>query len=188
MRTLMQRRSLGIISLIFCFYAASALSIESVSPMTMTLKSSAFAPQTQIPTRFTCDGPDISPALNWFDIPQNTKSLVLIVDDPDVPIPAMPIITWVHWLLYNIPPTISELPENIMQKDLPTGTLQGKNDWKQKGYKGPCPPFGRHRYFFKLYALDTELPDLNLPNKTSLEKAMAGHIIDQVQLIGTYQR
>jgi Raf kinase inhibitor-like YbhB/YbcL family protein len=113
---------------------------------------------------------------------------VLIVDDHDVPIPAMPIITWVHWLLYNIPPTISELPENIMQKDLPTGTLQGKNDWKQTGYKGPCPPFGRHRYFFKLYALDTELPDLNLPNKTSLEKAMAGHIIDQVELIGTYQR
>ena len=188
MRTLIQARSIRLISLIFCFYAASALSIESVSPMPMTLKSSSFAHQTPIPNRFTCDGPDVSPALSWSNIPQNTKSLVLIVDDPDVPIPAIPIITWVHWLLYNIPPTISELPEKIMQNDLPTGTLQGKNDWKQTSYRGPCPPIGKHRYFFKLYALDTELPDLNLPNKTRLEKAMAGHIIDYAELIGIYNR
>ena len=188
MRTLMQTRSIRLIILIFCFYAASALSIESVSPMPMTLKSSSFAHQTPIPNRFTCDGPDVSPALSWSNIPQNTKSLVLIVDDPDVPIPAIPIITWEHWLLYNIPPTISELPEKIMQNDLPTGTLQGKNDWKQTSYRGPCPPIGRHRYFFKLYALDTELPDLNLPNKTRLEKAMAGHIIDYAELIGIYKR
>ena len=188
MRTLMQHRSIRLINLIFCFYTASALSIERISPILMTLKSSSFAHQTQIPNHFTCDGPDVSPALSWSNIPQNTKSLVLIVDDPDVPIPAIPIITWVHWLLYNIPPTISELPEKIMQNDLPTGTLQGKNDWKQTSYRGPCPPIGRHRYFFKLYALDTELPDLNLPNKAKLEKAMAGHIIDYAELIGIYKR
>jgi Raf kinase inhibitor-like YbhB/YbcL family protein len=188
MQILMQHRSIRLIILIFCCYTASALSIEKVSLMPMTLMSSAFAHQNQLPKRFTCDGPDVSPALSWSNIPQNTKSLVLIVDDPDVPIPALPIKTWVHWLLYNIPPTVSELPENIMQKDLPTGTLQGKNDWKQTSYRGPCPPIGRHRYFFKLYALDIELPDLNLPNKARLEKAMAGHIIAYAELIGTYKR
>jgi Raf kinase inhibitor-like YbhB/YbcL family protein len=188
MQILMQRRNLRLISLIFWFYTASALSIERVSLMPMTLKSSAFAPQTQIPNRFTCDGTDVSPDLSWSNIPQNTKSLALIVEDPDVPIPAIPIITWGHWLLYNIPPSISRFPEKIMQKDLPAGALQGKNDWKQTGYRGPCPPIGRHRYFFKLYALDTELPDLNLPDKAKLKKAMDGHIIDYAELIGTYKR
>ncbi|MGZ8215539.1 MAG: YbhB/YbcL family Raf kinase inhibitor-like protein, partial [Methylosarcina sp.] len=118
----------------------------------------------------------------------NTQSLVLIVDDPDAPDPAAPRMTWVHWVLYNIPPSSSGLAENIAPDDLPEGTLQGKNDWQQTGYRGPCPPIGRHRYFFKLYALNTVLPDLNQPDKTRLEKAMSGHIIDQTELIGTYQR
>jgi Raf kinase inhibitor-like YbhB/YbcL family protein len=96
--------------------------------------------------------------------------------------------TWVHWLLYNIPPTATELPRAVAASDLPTGTQQGKNDWKRTGYGGPCPPIGRHRYFHKLYALDIELPDLHLPNKAQLEKAMAGHIIGQTELIGTYHR
>jgi hypothetical protein len=96
--------------------------------------------------------------------------------------------TWVHWLLYNIPATAAELPQAVAAADLPAGTQQGKNDWKRTGYGGPCPPIGRHRYFHKLYALDIELPDLHNPNKSQLENAMAGHVIGQAELIGTYQR
>jgi Raf kinase inhibitor-like YbhB/YbcL family protein len=188
MQTIKHRQGIRLASLFFCFYTGNALSIEGVPAMSMTLKSSAFIHQTEIPKRFTCDGLDVSPALSWLKLPQNTKSLALIVDDPDAPDPAAPKLTWVHWLLYNIPPTVSELPGNVAPGDLPKGTLQGKNDWQQTGYKGPCPPIGRHRYFFKLYALDTELPDLNSPNKAPLEQAMAGHIIDQAELIGTYKR
>lgn len=156
--------------------------------MTLILKSPDFTHQEEIPKIFTCDGDDSSPALSWTGLPQNTKSLVLIVDDPDAPDPAKPKMTWVHWLLYNIPPTVTELPKAVAVAALPVGTLQGKNDWKRTGYGGPCPPIGRHRYFHKLYALDIELPDLHHPNKAQLEKAMAGHIIDQAELIGTYQR
>ncbi|MGZ8161753.1 MAG: YbhB/YbcL family Raf kinase inhibitor-like protein [Methylobacter sp.] len=156
--------------------------------MTMVLKSPDFIHQGEIPKIYTCDGEDISPSLSWFGLPSNTKSLVLIVDDPDAPDPAAPKMTWVHWLLYNIPPSVTELPKAITANDLPAGTQQGKNDWKRTGYGGPCPPIGRHRYFHKLYALDIELPDLHKPDKTQLEKAMAGHIIDQAELVGTYQR
>lgn len=187
MRKLNICQTVRLISLIFCFYTASALSIEGVSTMSITPKSSAFNHQSEIPRQYTCDGPDVSPALSWSNIPQNAKSLVLIVDDPDAPDPAAPKLTWVHWLLYNIPPAIPGLPEHVTLKDLPSGTLEGKNDWNQTGYRGPCPPIGRHRYFFKLYALDATLPDLNSPNKAQLEQAMAGHIIEHAELIGTYQ-
>lgn len=156
--------------------------------MPLILKSSAFNHQGEIPSRFTCTGDDISPALEWSGVPENAKSLVLIVDDPDAPDPAAPKMIWVHWLLYNIPPTVNELAENIEPSDLPAGVKQGKNDWKRTGYGGPCPPIGRHRYFHKLYALDSVLPDLKSPDKTQLEKAMQGHIIDQAELIGTYQK
>ena len=156
--------------------------------MSLTLQSPDFAHQSDIPSRFTCDGDDISPALSWSGVPQNAKSLVLIVDDPDAPDPAAPKMTWVHWVLYNIPPTLKEIPQNIPPSALPPGILQGKNDWKRTGYGGPCPPIGRHRYFHKLYALDTELPDLHHPTKAQLEQAMQGHIIEQTELIGTYQR
>lgn len=156
--------------------------------MNLTLQSSDFVHQSEIPSRFTCDGENISPALSWSGVPQNTKSLALIVDDPDAPDPAAPKMTWVHWVLYNIPPTLQEIPRNIAANDLPPTVRQGKNDWKRTGYGGPCPPIGRHRYFHKLYALDTELPDLNEPNKAQLEKAMQGHIIGQTELVGTYQR
>ena len=111
--------------------------------MPMSLKSSAFDPLTETPKRFTCDGLNVSPVLSWSNVPQNAKSLVLIVDDPDAPDPAAPKLTWVHWLLYNIPPALSELPENSAPEALPKGTLQGKNDWKETGYRGPCPPVGR---------------------------------------------
>ena len=156
--------------------------------MSLTLQSPDFTHQSDIPSRFTCDGDDISPALSWSGVPQNAKSLVLIVDDPDAPDPAAPKMTWVHWVLYNIPPTLKEIPQNIPPSALPPGILQGKNDWKRTGYGGPCPPIGRHRYFHKLYALDTELPDLHHPTKAQLEQAMQGHIIEQTELIGTYQR
>ncbi len=156
--------------------------------MTLILESPDFARQGEIPERFTCDGKDISPALQWSGIPQQARSLVLIVDDPDAPDPAAPKMTWVHWLLYNIPASADGLPENAASGELPAGTLQGKNDWRRTGYGGPCPPIGRHRYFFKLYALDEQLPDLHEPDKARLEKAMAGHIIGQTELIGTYQR
>ena len=156
--------------------------------MTFTIKSPDFVHQGEIPLIFTCQGDDSSPALSWSQLPPNTKSLVLIVDDPDAPDPKAPKMTWVHWLLYNIPSTVTELPKAVAVSDLPGGTLQGKNDWKKTGYGGPCPPIGRHRYFHKLYALDIELPDLHHPNKSQLEKAMAGHIIGQAELIGTYQK
>lgn len=170
------------------FYTAATVAVEGEKPMSMKLESTAFSNQGEIPLPYTCDGTDISPALRWSGIPQNTKSIVLIVDDPDAPDPAAPKMTWVHWLLYNIPPTVSEIRENIAQNDLPEGTKQGKNDWKRTGYGGPCPPVGRHRYFHKLYALDTVLSDLNKPNKARLEKAMEGHIIESTELVGTYQR
>jgi Raf kinase inhibitor-like YbhB/YbcL family protein len=155
--------------------------------MSLTITSPAFSQDGSIPAVHTCDGEDISPELNWSDIPGNTKSLVLIVDDPDAPDPAAPKMTWVHWVLYNIPATAAGFAEGINDSGLPEGTLQGLNDWKSIGYGGPCPPIGRHRYFHKLYALDTLLPDLGQAGKTEVEQAMAGHIIEQAVLMGTYQ-
>ena len=151
-----------------------------------TLKSSQFLDNAPIPARYTCDGRDTSPPLNWSQPPQGTKSLVLIVDDPDAPDPAAPKVTWVHWLLYNIPPSLDGLAEGIGQERLPYGTQQGTNSWQRTGYGGPCPPIGRHRYFFKLYALDILLPDIEQPSKEQLEQAMQGHVIARTQLIGTY--
>lgn len=156
--------------------------------MALTLTSPAFAHNDMIPVQFTCDSQDLSPALTWSSIPEGTKSLVLIVDDPDAPDPAAPKMTWVHWVLYNIPPHISGLTENITPAQLPAGTLEGINDWKRTGYGGPCPPIGVHRYFHKLYALDTILPDLSQPTKAQLEQAMQDHVIGHVELIGRYKR
>ena len=155
--------------------------------MSLTLSSPAFNHEGSIPAVFTCDGEDISPELNWSDVPGDARSLVLIVDDPDAPDPAAPKLTWVHWVLYNLPVTATGLAQAIKDEDLPAGTLQGLNDWKRTGYGGPCPPIGRHRYFHKLYALDTVLSDLQQPTKARLEQAMEGHIIAQAVLLGTYQ-
>jgi Raf kinase inhibitor-like YbhB/YbcL family protein len=154
----------------------------------MQLTSPSFENQGDIPKKYTCDGRDISPELNWSGIPQGTKSFVLIVDDPDAPDPADPKMTWVHWVVYNIPATVHSLSEGVASKDLPAGTLEGVNDWNRTGYGGPCPPIGKHRYFHKLYALDTVLPDLKRPTKTELEKAIKGHIVGQAELVGLYQR
>ena len=156
--------------------------------MTMTLTSPHFQHNGEIPARFTCDGADKSPELRWTSLPQGTQSLALIVDDPDVPDPAAPKMTWVHWVLYNIAPNASGLPEGVAVTELPEGTREGRNDWGRTGYGGPCPPLGRHRYFFKLYALDAMLADLGQPTKAALEQAIQGHCLAQTQLIGTYQR
>jgi Raf kinase inhibitor-like YbhB/YbcL family protein len=154
--------------------------------MSMTISSSAFAHNTAIPRQYTCEGKDISPPLTWSGIPGNARSLALIVDDPDAPDPAAPRMTWVHWVVYNLPVTVTGLSEAA--KALPAGALEGLNDWQRTGYGGPCPPVGRHRYFHKLYALDTVLPDLKKPTKAKLEQAMKGHIVAEAQLIGTYQK
>ncbi|WP_090827652.1 YbhB/YbcL family Raf kinase inhibitor-like protein [Nitrosovibrio tenuis] len=156
--------------------------------MSMSITSSSFPNHGAIPARHTCDGHDISPELFWTEVPEGAKSLVLIVDDPDAPDPAAPKRTWVHWVLYNIPPTAAGLPEGIAAAELPPGTREGLNDWHHTDYGGPCPPVGNHRYFFKLYALDTVLPDLKQPDKATLEKAMQGHIIAYAELIGRYQK
>lgn len=156
--------------------------------MTLTITSPSFMHDRAIPARHTCDGVNISPQLNWTGVPVGTKSLALIVDDPDAPDPHAPRMTWVHWVLYNIPPDANGLPESAATKGLPSGTLQGVNDWHRIGYGGPCPPIGKHRYFFKLYALDTLLPDMEHPAKAALIKVMQGHILGQAELVGLYQR
>ena len=156
--------------------------------MAFTLTSSAFAHGGEIPTLYTCEGADISPPLAWTDPPEGSKSLALIVDDPDAPDPAAPKMTWVHWVLYNLPAASGTLAEGLGARDLPEGARQGINDWKRLGYGGPCPPIGRHRYFHKLYALDVVLPDLGAPTKAALEKAMAGHILARAELMATYEK
>ena len=156
--------------------------------MALTLNSMAFENGAEIPDRYTCKGLDVSPPLNWDGAPENARSLVLIIDDPDAPDPAAPKTAWVHWVLYNIPPEINSLAEHITSATLAPGMVEGINDWQNLGYGGPCPPVGRHRYFHKLYALDIVLEGLNEPSKAVVEAAMQGHIIAQAELIGTCQK
>jgi len=159
--------------------------------MALSMTSPVFENGGGIPSKYTCEGEDISPPLVFAGVPDGTKSLALIVDDPDAPDPAAPKMTWVHWVLYNLPTDTKGLEESVTS--LPVGTLEGvndwkRNDWKRTGYGGPCPPIGRHRYFFKLYALDTVLPDLHEPTKVKLEQAMQGHVLERVELTGTYKK
>jgi len=156
--------------------------------MSMTITSPAFAKNDSIPARYTCTSSDISPPLQWSGIPSAAKSLALIVDDPDAPDPAAPKMTWVHWVLYNLPPYSEGLSEDIVPNDLPEGTAQGINDWHRTGYGGPCPPIGRHRYFFKLYALDTVLKETKKATKADVEKAMQGHVLESAELMGTFEK
>ena len=155
--------------------------------MTFKLTSSVFNAGGSIPELYTCDDDDVSPPLAWSGVPEGARSLALIVDDPDAPDPKAPKMVYVHWVLYNMPASATSLPQGAGAGGLPKGAKEGKNDWKNVGYQGPCPPIGRHRYFFKLYALDTMLPDLHEPTKAQLESAMKGHIIGQTELMGTYQ-
>jgi Raf kinase inhibitor-like YbhB/YbcL family protein len=154
----------------------------------MVISSSAFSQGGEIPSVYTCQGKDVSPPLAWSDVPAGTRTLVLIVDDPDAPDPKAPKMTWVHWVLYNLLPDTRGLLEAVAPAALPSGTKDGLNDWQKTGYGGPCPPIGRHRYFFKLYALDAVLPDLGTPTKAALLQAMEGHILDQAVLMGTYEK
>jgi hypothetical protein len=151
----------------------------------MKITSTAFADNGEIPTVHTCEGRDIAPPLAFAAVPAGAKSLALIVDDPDAPDPAAPKMTWVHWVVYDIPPAAAGLPEGGA---LPSGARAGLNDWKRIGYGGPCPPVGRHRYFFKLYALDTTLSFAHPPAKQQLEQAMKGHVLAHAELVGTYAR
>ncbi|MBE0427022.1 MAG: YbhB/YbcL family Raf kinase inhibitor-like protein [Nitrospirae bacterium] len=145
----------------------------------LQLTSPAFKHKEYIPRKYTCDGADINPPLQINNIPANTKSMVLIVDDPDAPAR-----TWVHWVVWNIDYYVSEIKEN----SVPKGAEQGINDFRKHEYGGPCPPSGTHRYFFKLYALDTLLNLESKAGKSNLEKAMKGHIIEKAEIIGLYKR
>jgi Raf kinase inhibitor-like YbhB/YbcL family protein len=153
--------------------------------MTLQLKTSAFKPGGDIPTKFTCDGSDTSPALTWENPPPDTQSFALVVEDPDAPGG-----TWVHWVVYDLPPTEHELPEGLpAEGQLPSGARQGRNDFKKVGYGGPCPPRGpAHRYYFKLYALDTMLGLRPGAKRAEVERAMRDHILARAEVIGRYRR
>ena len=153
--------------------------------MSFALKSMGFASGGEIPSRYTCGGADLSPGLSWVGVPEGTQSLALIADDPDAPVG-----TWTHWILWNVPAKATVLPEGVPQVEiLDNGARQGRNDFKRIGYGGPCPPPGRpHRYFFRLYALDTRLDLKAGASKNELESAMKGHVLKQTELMGTYRR
>jgi len=152
--------------------------------MEIKLMSTAFNEGEMIPSKYTCNGLDVSPPLSWISVPEGTKSLALICDDPDAPFG-----TWVHWVLFNLPPELHELPENIpAEKELENGAKHGKNDFHDFGYGGPCPPSGTHRYLFKLYALDTEIVLEPGIKKAKLVKAMKGHILAEGKLMGKYKK
>jgi Raf kinase inhibitor-like YbhB/YbcL family protein len=174
--------------MVFGMVAASANPSREEEPMSLTITSTAFQHNGEMSSVFTCQGKDLSPPLHWQGVPANARSLVLIVDDPDAPDPKAPKMTWVHWVLYNLPPDSRGLPEGCTSADLPVGTREGLNDWKRTGYGGPCPPIGRHRYFFKLYALDQVLETMGRPDKGRIEAAMKGHILAQAELVGTYEK
>jgi Raf kinase inhibitor-like YbhB/YbcL family protein len=150
----------------------------------MKLQSSAFTEGQPIPQKHTCQDSDVSPALAWSDAPANTKAFALITDDPDAPVG-----TWVHWVFYNLPAQTNALPEAVPRTEQAHGGIQGTNDFKKIGYGGPCPPAGKaHRYFFKLYALDSVLNLKTGAGKADVEKAMQGHVVAHAELMGTYQR
>jgi Raf kinase inhibitor-like YbhB/YbcL family protein len=163
------------------------LNLPGSVAMAMTLTSAAFKQGGQIPSKYTCEGDDVSPPLAWDGVPAGTKSLVLIIDDPDAPDPKAPQLVWVHWVLYDIPADAKGLPENASKAGLPQGSALGLNDFKKTAYGGPCPPIGRHRYFHKLYALDTTL-ELSKASKPEIELAMKSHVLADAELIGTYQK
>ncbi len=180
--------ALRLAALVLATAGAAGVAATPGGAMELTLRSPDFAPHTELPTRCSCEGEGISPALSWSGAPDSTAAFALIVDDPDAPDPAAPRRTWVHWVLYDLPADAGHLPAGVNAEDLPAGTREGLNDWKATGYGAACPPIGRHRYFFKLYALDAPLGDLGRPTKAELEAAMAGHVLARAELVGTYRK
>lgn len=178
----------GYSALLLGVLGTGALMARAAPDGPMQITSTAFGNGQPIPPIYTCEGSNVSPPLAWRGLPANTQSLVLIVDDPDAPDPAAPRRTWVHWVLYNIPPASAGLPQGVGTATLPPGTREGRNDRRHTGYSGPCPPIGRHRYIHKLYALDVVLPDLQGPTKGELEPAMQGHVLGEARLVGTYAK
>jgi Raf kinase inhibitor-like YbhB/YbcL family protein len=156
--------------------------------VSLSISSAALADGQPIHKRYTCDGANVSPPLEWSGVPSNAQSLALIVEDPDAPDPKAPKTTWIHWILYNIPPSVHELREDVARYGLPAGVLEGVNDWTRTGYGGPCPPVGSHRYFHRLYALSALLPDLHGPRKSTLLQAMRGKVLAEAALMGVYAR
>lgn len=154
----------------------------------LKLHSPAFPDGGEIPRKYTCEGEDAVPPLAWSGVPEGTRSLALVIEDPDVPDPAAPKRTWVHWVVYDIPAGAEGIVEGGGGALLPPGSKEGTNDWKRASYGGPCPPIGRHRYFHTLYALDTGLEALAAPTKSELESAMRGHVLAKAVLMGTYQK
>lgn len=152
---------------------------ENLTPLTMKITSTAFENNQQLPVKYTCDGDDVNPPLNFMEVPAETESLVMIVSDPDAPGG-----TWVHWTIFNIDPKTTEIAEN----SIPGGARQGQNSWNKSAYGGPCPPSGTHRYFFKLFALDTKLDLDETAKSIDIEQNMDKHILAQAQLIGLYSR
>jgi Raf kinase inhibitor-like YbhB/YbcL family protein len=168
--------------------AATADTSSGRQTVSLEVTSTAFKQAGEIPARYTCEGDDTSPPLAWSGAPAGTKSFALIVDDPDAPDPAKPQRVYVHWVVYGLPATTTGLPESASKKGMPSGASQGKNDWGKQEYGGPCPPIGRHRYFFKLYALDTQPTFVSPPTKPDLLAAIKDHILAQGELMGTYQK
>jgi Raf kinase inhibitor-like YbhB/YbcL family protein len=173
---------LPLVSVFLVFFLT--VTVTGGEAMELKIKTRAFHEGDMIPKKYTCDGADVSPPLTWEGVPANTKSLALISDDPDAPMG-----TWVHWVIYNIPTSVTELSENVPPiKILENGAQQGTNDFHKIGYGGPCPPRGIHRYYFKLYALDKVFESGPGVTKAQLLKAMEGHILAQGQLMGRYKR
>jgi Raf kinase inhibitor-like YbhB/YbcL family protein len=179
-------RNLTRAALVISLCVTSAVLIHARgATVSFQISTPAFSPNESIPQKFTCDGTNVSPQLTWTGAPETTQSFALIMDDPDAPAG-----TWVHWVIYNLPPETRELAENVPNREqLPNGARQGRNDFKKIGYGGPCPPSGKpHRYFFKLYALDTKLHLRLDASKADVERAMTDHIRAQAELIGLYGR
>lgn len=156
--------------------------------VTLSISSPAFVHGEAIPVRFTCEGHDVSPPLAISGVPVGTRSLALIIDDPDAPDPDAPRTTYVHWVLYDLPPGTPALAEGVARDALPPGAREGMNDWHRTGYGGPCPPIGRHRYFHRLYALDFALGNRGPLTKAELMAAIDGHVLAQAELMGTYKK
>lgn len=177
----MPLRTTRVLVVALCILAPAAAGCEEAT-MTLTLTSPAFTQGGEIPTRFTCDGEDVSPPLAWTGAPPGTGAFALVVDDPDAPRG-----TWVHWVVYDLPGDATGLAEGAAAA-LPEGTREGTNSWNRTGYGGLCPPSGAHRYVHELFALDAPLGDLDRPTADELERAMRAHVIASTELLGTYAR